>query len=443
MKKVEKLLLTYLFEYGTMSMLHSFIIGTRRTMRICTAFYPRVENCVATVRRLLFRGVPPNWGALFLFSRKNYFKEKNMKIAEAKCTNCGANIKVDAEAKEGVCPYCGSVFFTQDVINNYFTTIHNTTIHNTNITAENVQVMNGNFDNLRKLAFDSWNGKDYESAYNYFSKAVEIQPNDNECLIYKALSFGWCSKFDKINLNFTNTTYQSLCLETEWSDTEKLWDYILKLNALALAVKSLSEKNYNEEYPDDILIRRINGNLRICCNTYKIILQICDKYKFNEKKAEDYLTILKNYSLCLLTLIKKKKYKPGRTGGIIDYSSIIIRDVDEIQQVFDDTEKKIKSLDPQYEGTKLQSGGCYIATCVYGSYDCPQVWTLRRYRDDTLDSTWYGRLFIKIYYKLSPTLVKLFGQKQWFQRYWRKRLDKKVSKLNKQGVVGTRYQDKY
>ena len=29
------------------------------------------------------------------------------------------------------------------------------------------------------------------------------------------------------------------------------------------------------------------------------------------------------------------------------------------------------------------SGGCYVATAVYGSYDCPQVWTLRRYRDYT------------------------------------------------------------
>ena len=31
-----------------------------------------------------------------------------------------------------------------------------------------------------------------------------------------------------------------------------------------------------------------------------------------------------------------------------------------------------------------KTGGCYVATAVYGSYDCPQVWTLRRYRDDIL-----------------------------------------------------------
>ncbi len=54
------------------------------------------------------------------------------------------------------------------------------------------------------------------------------------------------------------------------------------------------------------------------------------------------------------------------------------------------------------------SGGCYIATYVYGSYDCPQVWTLRRFRDYTLHKTWCGRLFIKCYYTISPALVKLF-----------------------------------
>ena len=54
--------------------------------------------------------------------------------------------------------------------------------------------------------------------------------------------------------------------------------------------------------------------------------------------------------------------------------------------------------------------GCYIATAVYGSYDCPQVWTLRRFRDHTLAASWYGRTFLHAYYAVSPTLVKWFGR---------------------------------
>lgn len=85
--------------------------------------------------------------------------------------------------------------------------------------------------------------------------------------------------------------------------------------------------------------------------------------------------------------------------------------------------------------------GCYVATCVYGSYDCPEVWTLRRYRDKTLGSTWYGRLFIRLYYAISPTLVKWFGKTKWFKKMWKGVLDKKVKLLQAKGFEDTPYED--
>lgn len=89
-----------------------------------------------------------------------------------------------------------------------------------------------------------------------------------------------------------------------------------------------------------------------------------------------------------------------------------------------------------------KKGACYVATCVYGSYDCPEVWTLRRYRDNTLGSTWYGRAFIRTYYAISPTLVKWFGDTKWFKKMWKGKLDRMVSKLQKEGVESTPYEDK-
>lgn len=120
---------------------------------------------------------------------------------------------------------------------------------------------------------------------------------------------------------------------------------------------------------------------------------------------------------------------------------------------------KIRKIDPTFEEPELppleavgeqqtdissggSSGGCYVATAVYGSYDCPQVWTLRRFRDFTLAKTWYGRTFIRSYYAISPTLVKWFGHTEWFKALWRGRLDKMVTKLNSDGVKDTPYEDK-
>jgi len=89
-----------------------------------------------------------------------------------------------------------------------------------------------------------------------------------------------------------------------------------------------------------------------------------------------------------------------------------------------------------------KSGGCYIATAVYGSYDCPEVWTLRRYRDYVLSETWIGRIFIKSYYSISPTLVAWFGNTNWFIRFFKRILDRMINELRSQGIEDTPYDDK-
>lgn len=90
----------------------------------------------------------------------------------------------------------------------------------------------------------------------------------------------------------------------------------------------------------------------------------------------------------------------------------------------------------------FKTGCCYVATAVYGSYNCPEVWTLRRFRDDTLAETWYGRAFVHTYYAISPTLVKWFGDTQWFKKMWRGTLDRMVNKLQTKGFESTPYEDK-
>lgn len=89
----------------------------------------------------------------------------------------------------------------------------------------------------------------------------------------------------------------------------------------------------------------------------------------------------------------------------------------------------------------VKKSGCYVATAVYGSYDCPQVWTLRRFRDYTLAETWYGRAFIRTYYAISPTFVKWFGHTEWFKKMWKGKLDRMVAKLKAEGFEDTPYED--
>lgn len=67
------------------------------------------------------------------------------------------------------------------------------------------------------------------------------------------------------------------------------------------------------------------------------------------------------------------------------------------------------SLNPKTNSESNAS--CYIATMAYGSYDHPQVLQLRKFRDETLATSAYGRKFITGYYKASPKLVELLKGK--------------------------------
>ena len=86
-----------------------------------------------------------------------------------------------------------------------------------------------------------------------------------------------------------------------------------------------------------------------------------------------------------------------------------------------------------------QKSGCYIATAINGSYNCPSVWVLRRYRDNSLSKNWYGRLFIRLYYAISPKLVDIFGNKEWFSKIWKPILDNKVRLLYNKGYSDKPY----
>ena len=78
---------------------------------------------------------------------------------------------------------------------------------------------------------------------------------------------------------------------------------------------------------------------------------------------------------------------------------------------------------PYSSSRSSSSGGCYIATMVYGDYDHPQVMVLRDFRDTVLQHHVLGRAFIKFYYRYSPTWVEKLKDKKGVKRVTKKILD--------------------
>ena len=200
-----------------------------------------------------------------------------------------------------------------------------------------------------------------------------------------------------------------------------------EIDRLMNVVNDVPNKNSDQD--------NVKENLLDCCNIAWVLVDSLGD------KIEDEFT---EYNELHVTSADLWKAGVGFHIELIEYST----DKEKQLEIIARTVLKIRQYDPSYTLPKTEkqkaeqsTGGCYIATCVYGSYDCPQVWTLRRFRDYTLATTWYGRLFIRCYYAISPTLVRMFGNTIWFKKIWKKRLDNMILSLQAKGVKDTPYCD--
>lgn len=126
--------------------------------------------------------------------------------------------------------------------------------------------------------------------------------------------------------------------------------------------------------------------------------------------------------------------------GVVDSSVKVINSMSsmdmeyETRQRYQENKTGIASLNRQLEQVRHQlsrasnsssnsGGGCYIATMAYGDYNHPQVKELRIFRDETLRKSKLGNLFIKYYYKYSPSLVKRLKNHKTINRVIRNILD--------------------
>jgi uncharacterized protein YjbI with pentapeptide repeats len=90
-------------------------------------------------------------------------------------------------------------------------------------------------------------------------------------------------------------------------------------------------------------------------------------------------------------------------------------------------------------GASKNSGGCYVATAIYGSYDCPEVRVLRRFRDQYLGRSFAGRLTIRAYYATSPAALRVAGRLG--SPAFRPPVERLVSVLRSRGYSDEPYED--
>jgi len=290
-------------------------------------------------------------------------------------------------------------------------------------------------DNLYQIARRARDSENSENATKYYDMILVKDPNSWEANFYTVYYKSMSCKLGQIYsaaMSIVNCEEPVLNLvkdnvKDEEDKNNILNEIYFRVNKIATLLYSAASNHYwdidlqiRERYMQEFVDNAFAAR-NIMFNLGDMILSIFGDEKYGNLIANCWKDGIKIYSL------------------IINYLQDKQANVEELNRVVEN----VKKYDPAYTPPKIEtSGGCYVATSVYGSYDCPEVWTLRRYRDFTLAETLYGRAFVKIYYVISPTLVKWLGEKTWFKKMWRERLNRFVIKLNSIGVKNTPYQDR-
>lgn len=284
---------------------------------------------------------------------------------------------------------------------------------------------------LLKRAFMFLEDKDWSSADEYCEKVLDQDPENAMAYLGKLMVELHVSKKESLRSQkepFSNSNnYQKairfgddelknelIYINTQIENTrgEEIYN-----QAQAILSTAVTEENFKsaESLFESISYYRDSAELANACHD----------------KAEEIRNEIIYERVC-------RKLDSGIDANILS----AIEELNEISDYKDANEKLIEAKSKLRNTVPDQSSGaCYVATAVYGSYDCPEVWTLRRYRDNQLAKSWYGRLFIHAYYAVSPTIVKWFGHTEWFKKMWKSKLDKMVIGLQAKGVESTPYED--
>ncbi len=137
--------------------------------------------------------------------------------------------------------------------------------------------------------------------------------------------------------------------------------------------------------------------------------------------------VVANIALSMCIAYVNETGKLVQVGNLMDKIARLPMSA-ETRQRFN-TNSKILENNRQAVRARQGAGGCYIATLVYGGYEQKQVVTLRAYRDNVLLRNQYGKKFVEIYYRVSPTVVKWLAPYPGVQRKIRFLLDRLVRRI--------------
>lgn len=260
-----------------------------------------------------------------------------MKLVAAKCPSCGANIDVNPERKTTKCEYCNSKIVIEDAIAKFKIEI-----------SGEVEIKNmPKLINYIKLGNRSYNDLEYKEALNYYTKALELDPDNYIAILRIGICKTLLTDYAKFEIKHAfNAIRHVNDLLRNNDQTEVIDSCIIEVNNTFNWLVNLVTSFYNNSYRTDLnKINGINDKLMSCITAFEYLYNIC------EKEATKKI-VLKSLVSTIDFLLQKKRYSKIDKNGNTSYAYEILKPYERFNLYSEKREKYLCKLDPDYAKKK-------------------------------------------------------------------------------------------
>ena len=299
-----------------------------------------------------------------------------MTFVAATCPACAGALQVPDDRDIVKCMYCGV-----DVV-----------------VRQAIKLISGDVSNFMGLAAAAVAARNYAEAYGYYTKVLEIEPQNAEAWLGKGIAAGWQSTLKDFRFTEMMVAIEQAIKFSSGEHAERMRaNGAAAMTEVGTACYSIANKHAHEF----VALQGTWIEYLPRCR------QIISLYEIAHTYAPEDRIILENIIHLCKDNIEGIKYNDpydNNTSKCVFLSDSYENDIRGILTTYS---KKLQNLDPNYQppNPQKQTPGCFVITATMGDEQHPHVLFLRSFRDNLLVRTALGSAFVRWYYQYGPILA--------------------------------------
>jgi tetratricopeptide (TPR) repeat protein len=306
-----------------------------------------------------------------------------MPFRAAICPTCHGPLQVPEDKDIVKCMYCGV-----DVV-----------------VREAIQLVPGNSKNLFQLAEQAFAAENYQEAYDYYTKVLEIEPKNVAAWFGKGAAAGWLSNLTQFRFAEMQVDFNNAIEFTPDPEKQSMREQCgLRMNDVAMACHSVSRKHVDQfvsvpsSWPEYI------GR----CDQIIAALTVANSLAPKNALIAKNIIVICNDNIAGMMFMD--------AGGQTVRLFLTPAGEQARRQTIATYAEKAMALDPDYVVPQVRSAKpstCFVVTATMGNDQHPSVQTLRAFRDESLVRSRAGRIFISWYEVRGPRLAMLIEKSRF------------------------------